>query len=179
MVGRMASVSALMRAAHPLPTVAVTAFTTALAASAGNSAVRCVLVAVAVIAGQLTIGWTNDRIDVVRDRQVLRSDKPIAMGEISTRTVELAIGAALVIAIGFSLALGWRAGLVHLGAVGCGWIYNAWLKRTLFSWLPYAVAFGALPWIATLTRPDHAHPAAWVVIAAALLGVAANFTNVL
>jgi 4-hydroxybenzoate polyprenyltransferase len=174
-----ARASALLRASHPLPTVGVTAFTTALGVGAGNSVGRCVLIAAAIFAGQLTIGWSNDRHDVDADRQVGRSEKPLAMGEVALPVVDAAIGVAVLATIGLSLALGWRAGLVHLGAVASGWLYNVWLKGTWLSWLPYAVAFGALPAVATLARSDHPAPAAWALLAGAFLGVAANFTNAL
>jgi 4-hydroxybenzoate polyprenyltransferase len=159
--------------------VAVTVFATVLAATAGNSAATCALLAVAVLAGQLSIGWSNDRLDARRDEIAGRADKPLATGELPARAVEAATGVALLVTIGFSLSLGWRAGLLHLAAVACGWSYNLWLKATWFSWLPYAAAFGALPAIATLALPAHDAPAAWVVAAGALFGVSANLTNAL
>jgi 4-hydroxybenzoate polyprenyltransferase len=169
----------LLRAAHPLPAAAVTIFTTALAAAAGNPASTCATVAIAVGAGQLSIGWSNDRLDVERDLQVGRHDKPLATGELSARTVDTAIAAAVLVTVATSFALGWRVALVHLLAVGCGWLYNGRLKATWLSWLPYAVAFGALPAIATLALPAHSAPAWWAVVAGALLGVTAHLTNVL
>lgn len=171
--------SALARACHPAPTVAVTGFATVLASAAGNSARTCLLLAIAVLAGQLSIGWSNDRLDVARDRAVGREDKPLATGELALRQADLAIAAALAVTIAFSLSLGWRAGLVHLGAVGCGWLYNLWAKGTVVSWLPYAAAFAALPAIATLARPAHPGPAGWVLGAGALLGVTGHLTNAL
>jgi 4-hydroxybenzoate polyprenyltransferase len=78
-----------------------------------------------------------------------------------------------------SLALGWRAGVLHLVAVACGWAYNLGLKATVVSWLPYAAAFGSLPGVATLARPEPTAPAPWAVAAGALLGVAAHLTNAL
>src|SRR3954469_12137156 len=57
----------LVLACHPLPTVAVTAFATAYAAAVGLSAGRVALVAVAVLLGQLSIGWCNDWVDAPRD----------------------------------------------------------------------------------------------------------------
>ena len=68
-------------------------------------------------------------------------------------------------------------GVTHLLAVACGWSYNLVLKSTWISWLPFALAFGALPAIATLALPGHPAPAAWVVAAGALLGIAAHLTN--
>jgi 4-hydroxybenzoate polyprenyltransferase len=136
-------------------------------------------VAVAVLAGQLSIGWSNDRIDRGLDQRSGRSDKPLAETAVDVRVVDRAIAFALLVTVAGSLALGWRAGLVHLIAVGCGWAYNLGLKATVVSWLPYAVAFGSLPAIATLARPDHAAPAAWAVGAGALLGCTAHLTNAL
>lgn len=168
---------ALARSCHPAPTLAVTVFVTLLGRTAGTDLPTTVLLALAVLSGQLSIGWSNDRLDVHRDRLVERTDKPLAVREITTRTAEVAIAAAVAATIGFSLALGWRAGLLHLAAVACGWAYNLKIKATWWSWLPYAAAFGALPGVATLALPTHPAPAAWAVAAGALLGVTANLTN--
>jgi len=162
-----------------VPTAGVTAFMAALAAAAGNPPARCVLIAAAIFCGQLTIGWTNDRHDRAADRQVGRSDKPLALGLVPVPVVDAAIGVAAAATVALSLLVGWLAGVIHIGAVAVGWSYNFWLKGTWLSWAPYAVAFGALPAVATLARPGHPAPAAWAVAAAALLGVAANFTNAL
>ena len=170
---------ALGRAAHPIPCVAVTAFTTMLGVEAGNRVGTCLLLAAAVLSGQLLIGWTNDRLDVSRDAAAGRADKPLASGDVSLRATDAARAAALVATVVLSLLLGWRAGLLHLAAVACGLLYDYVLKRTWASFVPYALAFGALPGIATLARDDHPLPAAWAVTAAALLGVAANLTNAL
>jgi 4-hydroxybenzoate polyprenyltransferase len=172
-------VVALVRAAHLVPCLAVTAFTTLLGAEAGNGVATCVLLAAAVLSGQLLIGWTNDRLDVDLDATAGRADKPLASGEISVRAVDGARACALVVTVVFSLLLGWRAGVLHLAAVACGLLYDYVLKRTWGSFVPYALAFGALPGIATLARDDHRLPPAWAVAAAALLGVAANLTNAL
>jgi 4-hydroxybenzoate polyprenyltransferase len=177
--GVLRTASALARSCHPAPSAGVTAFATVLAVTAGNGAGTCALLALAVLAGQLSIGWSNDRLDAARDRAVARTDKPIATGELAHRTVEVAIAVALAACVACSLALGWRAGLLHLAAVSCGWLYNLWLKATWFSWLPYAAAFGALPAIAVLAVPGHPAPAAWPIAAGACLGVAAHLTNVL
>ncbi len=169
----------LFLASHPAPTVAVTAFATVLAALAGVPAATCVLVAAAVASGQLTIGWSNDRIDAGRDALVGRRDKPIATGGLSPRTVDQAIAVALVATVVLSFCLGVRAGLANLVVVVCGWAYNFGLKATWFSWLPYAVAFGSLPAVATFALPHPSAPSAWLVAAGAGLGVVGNLTNAL
>jgi 4-hydroxybenzoate polyprenyltransferase len=170
---------ALLRASHLAPTLGVTGYATTLAVAAGNGAGTCALLAAAVLTGQLSIGWSNDRFDLPADRAVGRNDKPLATGALPVATVDVAIALTLAATVALSLALGFRAGLLHLAAVACGWIYNRWLKGTWFSAVPYAIAFGALPAVATLALPEHAWPAWWAVAAAAMLGVAANLTNAL
>ena len=174
----MSAPVALLRAAHPEPTVAVTALATAVAASAGRSASGCLLVAAAILTGQLSIGWSNDVIDARRDTAAGRHDKPIAAGTITTRTVQVACAVAVALCVPLSLAHGWRAGLAHLVTVAGGWAYNVGLKRTVFSVVPYAVSFGALPAFIALGLDGHPLPRPWVVVAGALMGVGAHFLNV-
>lgn len=175
----MTTVIALARAAHPLPTAAVTGVSVLLAAVAGNCAGTCVLLAVAVLVGQLTVGWSNDLLDAAADAEVGRFSKPLAAGEVSRQLVGWCLAGAVPATVILSLAVGWRPGSAYLFAVGCGWLYNAWLKGGWLSWLPYSVAFAALPAVATLALPQPRWPAGWAIAAAALLGGAANLTNTL
>ncbi|MCU1589392.1 MAG: rane protein, partial [Frankiales bacterium] len=78
-----------------------------------------------------------------------------------------------------SLAMGWRAGLVHLVAVAAAWAYNLRLKSTVLSWAPYALAFGLIPSIVTLGLPGSPWAPPWAGAAGALLGVGAHLANVL
>lgn len=168
----------LVAACHPLPTAAVTAFVTAVALAAGRSAGGCVLVASAVLTGQLSVGWCNDAVDAVRDASAGRRGKPVVAGAVSRRTVAVAAGVAAAACVPLSLANGLAAGGVHLVGVAAAWAYDLGMKRTVLSWLPYAVGFGALPPFVTLGLPDGAWPAWWGVTAAALLGVGAHLANV-
>jgi 4-hydroxybenzoate polyprenyltransferase len=174
---RASGLAVLARACHPLPALGVTAFLTVLAAVAGNSAGTCVVVAAAVLFGQLSVGWSNDLIDRDRDRATGRRDKPLARPGVSARPVAVATGVAVAATVVLSLLLGIAPGLVHLAAVACAWLYNSWLKATVLSWLPYALAFGATPAVATLALPGSPAPAPWAVAAAALLGVTAHLAN--
>ncbi len=167
---------AVLRASHPGPAVAVTLAATLLALTWGASAGRSVLVGVAALAGQLTVGWSNDLVDRDRDRASGRRDKPLATGEVSPTTVRAAIGVALVAAVVTSLSLGVRPGALHLVLVATGWAYNLGLKRTVVSWLPYAVCFGGLPVVVSLAVRDEAGPV-WIVVAGALLGTGAHLVN--
>jgi 4-hydroxybenzoate polyprenyltransferase len=176
----VAALRAVVRAAHIGPTLAVTLLTALLAGSLGLEASRAVLVTAAVLAGQLTIGWGNDLLDAARDRRVGRGDKPLAAGEVSERTVGAALAAAAVACLGLSVALGWPAGLVNLVLhVGSGQAYNLGLKATVWSWAPYAVAFGTLPSLVSLAGDPPVWAPGWTMAAAASLGVAAHLLNVL
>ena len=169
----------LARASHFQPTVAVTAIATALAVAVGRGFWGSVAVMVAVLAGQLSVGWSNDYLDRERDRRTKRLDKPIVAGVVSARTVGTAAVVAAILSVPLSTLSGWRAALVHLVAVGLAWGYNAGWKNTPFSVVPYAVAFGALPVFVTLGLAGHPLPPWWAVTAAALLGAGAHFVNTL
>ena len=169
----------LARACHPEPTVAVTALTAGLAALAGLPWTTGLLVVAAVFTGQLSIGWSNDALDAARDRLADRTDKPIATGRVLRRTVAAVAGGALLLTVVLSLWLGLLPGSAALTVVACGWAYNLGLKATWLSFLPYAVAFGVLPAVATLPLPGNPWPAGWAMLAGALLGVAAHLLNVL
>jgi 4-hydroxybenzoate polyprenyltransferase len=132
-----------------------------------------------VLAGQLSIGWSNDAADAQRDAACGRRDKPVATGELPPRAAAVAAGTALALCVPLSLLSGTGAGAAHLAGVAAGWIYNLRLKHTVLSPLPYAVAFGALPAFVTLGLPSPSWPAWWAVTAGVLLGVGAHLLNVL
>jgi 4-hydroxybenzoate polyprenyltransferase len=172
-------IRALALACHPIPSLAVTAISAGLGALAHLSFSRGALMTVAVFTGQLSIGWSNDYLDAERDRATRRSDKPVATGALDPRIAGVVAVVALVVSLILSAVLGWPGGAAAVAAVLCAFGYNLGLKATVLSWLPYAVAFGMLPTVATLSAPPPRWPAAWALIAAGLLGVAAHLANVL
>nr|WP_269813530.1 UbiA family prenyltransferase [Ornithinimicrobium sediminis] len=174
-------VSGLVRACHPGPTVAVTLLTALLAVAAGTGWTTGLLVTAAVCAGQLTIGWSNDLLDTERDRASGRADKPLASGAVARGSVRAALAAATAATVVLSGLTGWRSAAVHLVlVVGSGWAYNLGVKGTLWSWVPYAVAFGSLPAVVWLAAgPGWSLPPAWMTLVGALLGVGAHLLNVL
>ncbi|MFG3305061.1 UbiA family prenyltransferase [Streptomyces wuyuanensis] len=170
----------LLRACHPLPAAVVTGLTAALAAAVGGRGLTGGALTVgAVAAGQLSIGWCNDRADTGRDRAAGRRDKPLVTGETLPGAVAAAAIAALAVCVVLSMACGPVAGCVHVAAVAAAWWYNLHLKRTALSWLPYALAFALLPAFVTLALPGGPWPPLWLMIAAGLLGTGAHFANVL
>jgi 4-hydroxybenzoate polyprenyltransferase len=177
-LGRVPPLVALLRAAHAPPTVAVTALATTVAAAAGRSLGGCVLVCLTVLTGQLSIGWCNDLVDLSRDRAAGRSDKPLVTGEVTPRTVAVSCALAVLLCVPLSFANGWRAGASHLVVVGGGWAYDLGMKRTILSFVPYAVAFSVLTAFLSYGLAGHPAPHAWLLVAGGLLGVGAHFLNV-
>lgn len=169
---------ALLRASHLLPAVGVTGLTTALAVVSGRGT-GAVWVALAMLAGQLSVGWCNDYVDRVRDAASGRADKPIVTRQVSAETVRAAAVVALAAVVPLSLASGPRAGAVHCLAVCVAWLYNTGLKSSWASPLPYAFSFGSLPAFVTLGLPGQPIPPAWSLAAAVLLGTGAHFLNAL
>lgn len=177
-MGVWAATRALIRSCHPEPTAAVTGLFTAFAASAGRGR-GTPWVTSAVLAGQLSVGWSNDYLDRHRDVRTSRPDKPIAAGVIDADTVAAAAWAALAASVPLSFASGPRAAAAHLAGVAAAWGYNLGLKRTVFSPVPYAIGFGGLPAFVVLGLDGHPKPPAWLIAAGSLLGMGAHFANVL
>jgi 4-hydroxybenzoate polyprenyltransferase len=174
-----ARVQALVRAAHPGPSLAITAMATLLAAQAAPHGIGSIWVAPAMLAGQLSVGWSNDAFDAPRDAAANRTDKPIVTGAISVRAVWIAAVVSLLAAFAMSLAIG-PVTLLYLAViVGAAWAYNAGLKSTAASGLMYVAGFGPIPGFAASALPGVPAPTWWVTAAAALVGLGAHFANVL
>ncbi|MDQ1662189.1 MAG: hypothetical protein QOJ68_2169, partial [Blastococcus sp.] len=170
--------TALALATHLGPTVAVTTVATLLGIVGGVSTGRLVLLCAAVLAGQASIGWSNDWLDADRDRAVARADKPVVQGAVRPSTLRSAALAAAAAAVVLSLLLGPVPGGLLLVLVGSGWAYNAGLKRTVVSGLPYLTGFGALPAGVVAAAPGTPAAPWWLVGAGAALGGAAHLANV-
>jgi 4-hydroxybenzoate polyprenyltransferase len=169
----------LALASHPAPAAVVTALAAAMAAALGSGAGRVALVALAVGAGQLSVGWSNDWLDAGRDRAVGRTDKPVVAGLVTPELLRRGAVVAVVVCALASLATGLLSGLAHLGAVAGAWAYNVRLKSTAWSWAPYAVSFTLLLAFVVLAAPGAPAPAPWALAATALLAVGAHVANTL
>lgn len=172
-------IGALIRSTHPGPGFAVTVVAVLLGIAVGLEPWRVVVLGLALLFDQASVGLSNDWIDADRDRAVGRTDKPVALGQIHSSTVRNAAFVFAAAALLITLPLGPAATVVHAVTLASAWAYNAGLKNSRLSVLPYALSFGLLPAIASLARPVPALPAWWVYAAGALLGIAAHFANVL
>jgi 4-hydroxybenzoate polyprenyltransferase len=137
-----------------------------------------VLVLFASATGQATVGWTNDVFDAQTDRAAGRTTKPTVRGILRPEQfrVPIVVSATLTIPLSF-LAAGWLGGAAHIVAVASALVYNFWLSRTIWSWLPYAVSFALM----TVFVAQAASPVLWpswpVVCLSVLIGVIAHLFN--
>jgi 4-hydroxybenzoate polyprenyltransferase len=152
---------------------------TVLAAEAAPAGLGPVLVAPAMLAGQLSVGWSNDACDAARDVAAGRTDKPVARGEISVRSLWIAAVVSVVAALAMAAAISLLTMGILALLVGAGWAYNLGLKSTPWSGVMYLLGFGPLPAYAASTLPGQPAPRFWVCVAAALVGLGAHFVNVL
>ena len=174
----MRSLIGLARASHFGPTVLVTTLSLFIAQFFWWEG-PAIVIALGVFCGQLVVGWSNDLIDYKDDLFHQRQKKPLVAGLISTSLLQRFIGIALVFAIVINLfgPLGFVGGGLSLFAIGWAVAYNFYFKFNIFSWLPYAVAFAALPSCMAISK-DVA-PSLWMWLGGALLGTAAHFLNVI
>ena len=169
---------AFLRAAHFGPTIIVTTITFLLSLSQ-YSPIDALRVGLAIFAGQLVVGWTNDFIDAPLDIAAQRTKKPIAGKEINPDLLRKSIVFALLAALLLSLfsPLGFTGTLIHFLGILSATLYNLKLKPTVLSPLPYIVSFGSLPWAIYL--PAGNQPPLWLFIDFMLIAVAFHFFNVL
>jgi 4-hydroxybenzoate polyprenyltransferase len=167
---------ALIRATHPLPAAAVTVLVGLVTAVRGADGATLGWVVASTVAGQASVGWSNDYLDRGRDQAAGRTVKPLVAGDVSARTVWIAALVALPASVLLSLPVGLPEAAIMLVAVAAAWAYNLGLKSTVLSWLPYALAFGLAP--VYIWRATGDWPPAWIVAGAALLGVGAHLLNV-
>ena len=137
------------------------------------------IIAIGVFCGQLVVGWSNDVIDYKDDLLHKRKKKPLVSGQISLRLLQNSLRAMLPLAILINLfgPLGFVGGGLSVFAIGWAVAYNFYFKFTIFSWLPYAIAFGSLPSCMALSKGQM--PTLWMWLGGALLGTAAHFLNVI
>jgi 4-hydroxybenzoate polyprenyltransferase len=167
-----------LRAAHFGPTVIVTV-TTFLLSLSQYSLIDSIRVAIAIFAGQLVVGWSNDFIDAPLDIAAQRTKKPIVNKEINPEQLKKSIFGALFVALILSLfsPLGLTGTLIHFLGILSATIYNFKLKPTILSPLPYIISFGLLPWAIYL--PAGNQPPLWLFIDFMLIAVAFHLFNVL
>ena len=175
----MKTLVGFVKASHAAPTVAVTIVFTLFAWTLGWRGAPLLGVFLAVIVGQLSVGWSNDAFDAATDRKGDRTNKPTLAYGMRPRSLWIAAFAALTLSCVLSwMVAGAIGGTFHVFALAMAWLYNTVLSRTRWSWLPYALAFGAVPAFLTYGFNDQP-PQIWMVAIFAIIGVSAHIANAL
>jgi len=136
--------------------------TAALALVAGADTTRAVLLSVAMVSLQVSIGALNDVLDVDRDRG-RKPGKPIPAGLVSREAALVVVAIGLVLGLGLSALVGPGVLAVALAGTAVGWAYDLRLKTTAWAWLPFAAGLPLLPVYAWVGATGHV-PAAFGVL---------------
>jgi len=136
-------------------------------------------ITLAIFCGQCTVGWSNDLIDQESDRLANRTNKPLVALKIFPNTLRTLIFTSLALAFLFSILgpLGIIGTTIHLLGIGSAMAYNLGLKRTIFSFVPYLISFGAMPW--AIYKGNDKSPPFWLYSAFAFFTIAFHFLNVI
>lgn len=172
-------IGTILRSSHPVPTFAVTGLSLLLAIAFGVQPDHTIVIVIAVFFNQIAIGLSNDVLDVARDRRAGRTDKPLVTGAMSLSTAWVVVVGSSIVSLVLSVLVNPWVGVWQAVFLFSGFAYNAGLKATVFSALPYATGFAALPTLVSLATQPPSWPAWWVVFVGASLGVSAHFANVL
>ena len=172
-------IGTIVRSSHPVPTFAVTTLSLLLAIAFGVPLDHTILIVIAVFFNQIAIGLSNDVIDVARDRRAGRTDKPLVTGAMSLSTAWVVVVGSSILSLALSVLVNPWVAVWQAVFLFSGFAYNAGLKATVLSALPYATGFAALPILVSLGTQPPSWPAWWVIFVGASLGVSAHFANVL
>lgn len=170
-----------LRVIHPFPTLLNVAATVGLAvlavrgAPAPSTLLRMVTV---MLCAQAAIGVANDYYDRELDAGT-KPWKPIAAGLVSTRVAAVLALALIAAAAVTALTLGVASFALAMLGVACGLAYDARLKRTVFSGVPFMVAIPTLPLWVWLTLDVWQPVCWWLLPLGALIGLALHLANTL
>jgi 4-hydroxybenzoate polyprenyltransferase len=167
------------RIIHPFPTLLNVAATAALAFVAARGAPDAGVVArmlALMFCAQSAIGIVNDYCDRDLDAAT-KSWKPVAAGLISPAAALMLAAILIFITTGIGVSLGPASvGLALLG-LASGLIYDAKLKRSLLSPLPYMVGITTLPLWVWVTVGEWDDALWWLLPLGALIGFSLHLAN--
>lgn len=174
----MTAIRGLLKASHFGPTVLVTTISWFFAAYYWWVG-AAFLIAFGVFTGQLVVGWSNDLYDYEDDLKHNRVKKPLVSGVISRKYLTKWLRFMVPFAFVANLLgpLGFKGGMVYMFGISMGVAYNFYFKYNVFSWLPYALAFAALPSCIAISK--EITPPLWMWLGGAIFGSAAHFINVI
>jgi len=174
----VSKVNGLRLASHFGPTLIVTSISLSFSFFY-TSWQGAIAIAFGVALGQLVVGWSNDLYDYADDLSHRRMNKPLVQGSITPKLLTRCLFIMVPLSFLANLLgpLGIKGGLLYMFGISCGVAYNFYFKFNIFSPLPYALAFAALP--SSIVISQEQRPPVWMWLGGALFGVAAHFINVL
>jgi 4-hydroxybenzoate polyprenyltransferase len=174
----MKKLRGLLKASHFGPTLIVTSISWFFAAYYWWEG-PAYFIAFGVFTGQLVVGWSNDLYDYADDLKHNRLNKPLVAGTITHKYLMSWLRFMVPISFVANLLgpLGFKGGLVYMFGISMGVAYNFYFKYNVFSWLPYALAFAALPSCIAISKDIT--PPVWMWLGGAIFGSAAHFINVI
>lgn len=169
----------VLRLLHPFPSALNAAAVVGLAFAAADgpppwwTATR---MALAMLLVQFAIGAANDVFDRELDART-KPWKPIPAGLVGVRPAAVLVATFIASAIALTATLGFPALAVLCAGAACGLAYDAALKRSPLSALPFAVAIPLLPiWV--YVALDAWEPVLWWLLPlGALLGFTIHLAN--
>jgi len=179
MTGAIGRFLAVVKSCHPIPCIAVSSFAGLIGYGSGLAMERCLLIFLAVLFHQFSVGFSNDWLDFAKDKQAGRIDKPTVNGLVSVSLLKYLSITSVGVALAITVGLGHWATLLMFFMIAVGWSYNLGLKSGWYSVIPYTVGFGSVPVFVGLSAEVPFLIATWTILVAALLGVSAHFANVL
>jgi len=139
----MVHIAGLLRLAHPLPTLLNALVAAALTMIAGGSTSQAAFAALTMLGVHTSIGAMNDLLDRERDKG--RAEKPLVGGSVTPREARAMV--VIAATVGFAAASALSSMSVTIAAAGAtlGYLYNAGIKRTPISFLPFAIGVALIP----------------------------------
>ena len=132
---------------HPVPslaTVAVALLFLPLVAGGLPPLREGALLAICLTLQQFAISAHNDWCDRDLDA-IAKPSRPIPAGQIAPGVVVRCALILAAVSLALAAPLGWDEVVLVALALVSGFAYNARLKRTAFSWLPFSIAFPLIP----------------------------------
>lgn len=169
----------MARLVHPFPSFLNAAATIGLAFAASDGSPEASTVArmaAAMLLAQFAIGAANDIFDRELDAAA-KPWKPIPSALVPVRAAAAAAATCLIGALVIGATLGWASFALLCLGTACGLAYDAGLKRTLLSAVPFMVALPTLPIWVYVTLDAWEPILWWLLPLGALIGMAVHLAN--
>ena len=170
--------SGYAKAAHFGPTVLVVSISFLISLTQ-FSAIKSAEISIAILAGQLVVGWTNDLIDFPLDSAAHRISKPLVAKTITVTNLRRAIFTSLTLALLLSYfgPMGLKGTAVHALGLLSATAYNFKLKKTYLSIFTYIISFGLMPLAVYVSAGQRLN--LWLELAFITFACAFHFLNVI